>query len=196
MVCYLGNTFCYAIQGEMKNESKPNHRSRGMITHADHPQSHLDLRSSSHPRSGVNRTYQELLKVIIFFVNPRHQRSALVYSHLFQATVQHTAPGANVSKLKPRTFYASLSPAVAGPPGGAAPRQFLRDHTFCVRDHTVCDHIQGEMKNEAIARAPNQSPRPAAIENPKSKIENDPNPSEPNRTQKNGIRPPATRLNR
>ena len=23
MVCYLGNTFCYAIQGEMKNESKP-----------------------------------------------------------------------------------------------------------------------------------------------------------------------------
>ena len=86
MVCYLGNTFCYAIQGEMKNESKPNHRSRGMITHADHPQSHLDLRSLSHPRPGVNRTYQELLKVIIFFREPSPStfgaRTAIpVYSH-------------------------------------------------------------------------------------------------------------------
>ena len=115
--------------------------------------------------------------------------------------MQHTAPGANVSKLKPRTFYASLSLAVAGPApnhnptrnpwavshlhlrpsaienqisvpsasiSGSLPscvpapapieiqnskiensKEFLRDHTFCVRDHMVCDPIKGEMKNES-----------------------------------------------
>ena len=89
MVCYLGNTFCYAIQGEMKNESKPARPGRTPPTMISPPSNlaldlDLALRSLSHPRPGVNRTYLELLKVINFFRAP-------LYGIQIQVTNEHTS---------------------------------------------------------------------------------------------------------